>query len=258
MTASTLRIEPLSPNIGAEVFGVDLRQPMSDDVYADVRRALVAHQVIFFRDQPIDVEQHKAFARRFGELFVHPASTPVEGHRELIRIHADAQSKKVAGEEWHTDTSCETSPPMGSVLHMTIVPPVGGDTLFASMYAAYDALSPTVKDLLEPLTAHHSGGAAYRGYYDDTAGKTYPEADHPVVCVHPESAASPAVREQLLHDAHQRTLEVRERVAPRPSVPAHRDAGIPVPLPLAAPLGRVLGQPLHAASRDLGLLPAAA
>jgi len=94
---------------------------------------------------------------------------------------------RVAGEEWHTDTSCETAPPMGSVLHLHTIPPVGGDTLFASMYAAYEALSPSMKATLAPLTAHHSGGAAYRGYYADTAGKTYPEADHPIVCVHPES-----------------------------------------------------------------------
>jgi taurine dioxygenase len=177
----------LSPNIGAEISGVDLSRPIDADVLAEVRSALTENQVIFFRDQRMTVDQHKDFARHFGPLFVHPASKPVEGHRELIRIHADEKSTKVAGEEWHTDTSCEPAPPMGSILHMHTVPEVGGDTLFASMYAAYEALSPTMKQTLDPLTAHHSGGAAYRGFYDDTGGRTYPEADHPIVCVHPDS-----------------------------------------------------------------------
>lgn len=187
MTYQHITILPLSPNIGAEIGNVDLTAPLPDAVLREVRQALVEHQVIFFRDQRMTIDQHKAFAQGFGPLFVHPASKPVQGHRELIRIHADANSTKVAGEEWHTDTSCEPVPPMGSVLHLHTIPPVGGDTLFASMYAAYEALSPSMKATLAPLTAHHSGGAAYRGYYADTAGKTYPEADHPIVCVHPES-----------------------------------------------------------------------
>lgn len=187
MSYEHIQVRKLTPVIGAEIFGVDLRADIPEPALAEVRRALVENQVIFFRDQDITVDRHKAFARHWGELFVHPASKPVDGHRELIRIHADAHSKKVAGEEWHTDTSCEPAPPMGSVLHLITVPEVGGDTLFASMCAAYDGLSATMKETLETLTARHSGGAAYRGFYDDTAGRTYPEADHPVVCVHPES-----------------------------------------------------------------------
>jgi taurine dioxygenase len=182
-----ITVYKLSPNIGAEIGGIDLSRPVAPETLAEVRDALTENQVIFFRDQRITIDQHKDFARLFGELFVHPASKPVEGHRELIRIHADENSTKVAGEEWHTDTSCEPAPPMGSILHMHTVPDVGGDTLFASMYAAYEGLSETMKQTLGALTAHHSGGAAYRGYYTDTAGKTYPEADHPIVCVHPES-----------------------------------------------------------------------
>ena len=187
MSYQHITVARLSPNIGAEIGNVDLCVPMPDPVLSEIRQALVENQVIFFRDQPMSVEQHKAFARMFGELFVHPASTPVAGHRELIRIHADEKSTKVAGEEWHTDTSCNEAPPMGSILHLQVVPEVGGDTLFASMYAAYEALSPAMKETLGQLTAHHSGGAAYRGFYEDTAGKTYPESDHPIVCVHPES-----------------------------------------------------------------------
>lgn len=187
MAYQTLQVKKLSPHIGAEIFGVDLRQPVPAAQLVELRHAMTDNQVIFFRDQPMTVDQHKAFARLWGELFVHPASKPVEGHRELIRIHADEHSKQVAGEEWHTDTSCNAEPPMGSILHIHTLPEVGGDTLFASMYAAYEALSPTMQQTLDGLTARHSGGAAYRGYYADAAGKTYPESDHPVVCVHPWS-----------------------------------------------------------------------
>lgn len=182
-----IQVTRLAPHIGAEIGGIDLCAPLDSDVIAQIRRALVEHQVVFFRDQPLSVEQHKTFASHFGEMFRHPASVPVEGHPELIRIHADANSTKVAGEQWHTDTSCEAAPPMGSILHLHTMPATGGDTLFASMYAAYEGLSASLQDLLEPLTAHHSGGAAYRGYYGNQGQRDYPESDHPIVCVHPES-----------------------------------------------------------------------
>src|SRR5690606_27951914 len=113
MSYRLIQVDKLTPQIGAEIRGVDLREPLRADQLAEVRRALVENLVIFFRDQDISVEQHKQFAAGFGELFRHPASTPVAGHPELIRIHADADSKKVAGEVWHTDTSCEAAPPMG-------------------------------------------------------------------------------------------------------------------------------------------------
>jgi len=147
------------------------------------------HSVIFFRDQPLEVEQHKAFGRRFGELHIHPGSPPPPGHPEILIIHADKDSKRVAGEKWHSDVSCDEEPPMGSVLHLWEVPEVGGDTLFASMYAAYDALSDRMKTYLEGLTATHSGEHVYRDRYadrghDDT-GKVYPRAVHPIVRTHP-------------------------------------------------------------------------
>jgi taurine dioxygenase len=181
-----IQVEKLTPNIGAEVFGVDLTRPLPAEALVEVRRAFTENGVIFFRDQTLSIAQHMAFAANWGDLFVHPASKPVEGYKELIRIYADENSKKVAGEAWHTDTSCEASPPLGSMLHMHVVPETGGDTLFASMYAAYDALSPSMKTLLEGKTAHHSGTLAYRGYYENQ-DKKYPNADHPVICVHPDS-----------------------------------------------------------------------
>ena len=104
-------------------------------------------------------------------------------------IHADEKSKQVAGEEWHSDVSCDAEPPLGTVLHMHEVPEVGGDTLFASAYAAYDRLSAPMQGMLEGLTAIHDGESRYRGRYEGAkdAGKVYPVSEHPVVCTHPVS-----------------------------------------------------------------------
>ena len=114
MSQQSIRISPVTPRIGAEVSGVDLARPLDDDTVRAIRAALVEHQVLFFRDQELTLDQHKAFGRRFGELHVHPASPSPDGHPEVLPIHADARSKRVAGEAWHTDVSCDEEPPMAS------------------------------------------------------------------------------------------------------------------------------------------------
>ena len=189
MQSDTIRIRPLTPRIGAEISGIDLSQPLGNERFQALHDALMTHQVIFFRDQEMGLEQHKAFGRRFGELHVHPGSPGPEGHPEILIIHADAKSKRIAGEKWHSDVSCDERPPMGSILHLHTVPECGGDTLFSSMYAAYDALSEPMKSFLAPLTAIHDGEHVYRGRYTnqgvDDRGKTYPQAEHPVIRTHP-------------------------------------------------------------------------
>jgi len=189
MNASGIEIRKLTPHIGAEIFGVDLAAPLGDSAFGAIRDALIDNGVIFFRDQHLSVEQQKAFGRRFGELHMHPAAPAgLPEHPEILVIHADETSKRVAGEEWHSDVSCDPEPPMGSILYMHELPPVGGDTLFASMYAAYDALSEPIKRLLDGMTARHSGEHVYRGRYDvDDRGKTFPQAEHPVIRTHPVS-----------------------------------------------------------------------
>ncbi len=142
----------MTPVIGAEIFGVDLSQPMGNQVFQEVHDALMENLVIFFRDQTVDHEKQMAFGRRFGELHVHPAAPSVPGHPEVMIIHADANSKFVNGESWHSDVSCEEEPPMGSILHLETLPDVGGDTMFANMYAAYEALSAPMRRL--PRRAH--------------------------------------------------------------------------------------------------------
>jgi len=191
MSYETISVDPVTPRIGAVVSGVDLSQPVSNQQYSEIHDVLMAHQVIFFRDQDMTLEQHKDLGRHFGELHIHPASPGPEGHPEVLIIHADKDSKRIAGERWHSDVSCDPEPPMGSILHLHTIPPSGGDTLFASMYAAYEALSDRMKAYLEGLTATHSGEQVYRGRYADKgvndAGKVYPTNVHPVVRTHPET-----------------------------------------------------------------------
>jgi taurine dioxygenase len=190
MTHSTLEIRKVTPHCGAEILGVDLAAPLDDATFRQIEQALIQSTVVFFRDQTLTPEQQKAFGRRFGELHIHPAYPDIlEGHPEIMVIRADENSTRVAGEDWHSDVSCDPEPPMGSILHMHEVPPVGGDTLFASMYAAYEALSSPLKRMLEGLTAIHDGEHVYRGRYgrNDDAGVVYPKSEHPVVRTHPVS-----------------------------------------------------------------------
>ena len=189
MAYETIQVKPLTPRIGAEISGISLSEPLGNQQFQEVHDALMKHSVVFFRDQALDVDQHKAFGRRFGELHIHPGSPPPPGHPEILIVHADKDSKRVAGEKWHSDVSCDVEPPMGSILHLWDVPESGGDTLFASMYAAYDALSDRMKVYLEGLTATHSGEHVYRERYADRGhddkGRVYPQAVHPVVRTHP-------------------------------------------------------------------------
>ena len=146
MTYETIEVRKLSPIIGAEVHGVDLSQPLSPKQLQEIHAAWMDNLVIFFRDQDLTVEQHLEFGRQFGELHFHPAAYRPDKHPEILEIKADENSKHVAGEEWHTDVSCDADPPMASLLYLTEVPPDGGgDTLFASMYRAYETLSEPIK-----------------------------------------------------------------------------------------------------------------
>ena len=190
MAYRRISVEPLTPAIGAEITDVDLRESLDDETVAEVRGALLDHGVIFFRDQHIDHERHLDFGRRFGELHVHPVAPCVDGRPELMRIHTDAKSVRHNGDRWHSDVSCDEQPPMGSVLHLHTVPECGGDTLFASMYAAWEALSEPMKTLLAPLEARHASAHLYHHLYGEETvmrRNEYPSAVHPVVRTHPET-----------------------------------------------------------------------
>ncbi|MCZ6894529.1 MAG: TauD/TfdA family dioxygenase [Gammaproteobacteria bacterium] len=186
---SQLTIDRLTPVIGAEVSGVDFAEPLGDNLFKAIEEALMEHQVLFFRDQDMTLEQHKDVGRRFGELHIHPSARGPEGHPEILRVHADENTKRTAGDKWHSDVSCDPEPPSISILHLHTLPSSGGDTLFSGMYAAYDALSPQMQAYLGTLTAIHDGGPNYRDRsarmgYDDSH-KTYPRSEHKVIRTHP-------------------------------------------------------------------------
>src|ERR1700751_3396544 len=185
---ATITLDKLTPIIGAEIGEVDLSQPLGNRTFDEIHRALAENLVIFFRDQHLTEEQHLAFGRFFGDLHLHPAAPHAPGHPELMIIHADKDSPRATGEGWHSDVSCDIEPPMGSILYIRQCPPHGGDTLFASMYAAYEALSERMKGYLDGLPALHDGACVYRGLYANygVADKAaYPQAEHPIVRTHP-------------------------------------------------------------------------
>src|SRR5882757_5485378 len=177
MAFETITATPLSPSIGAEIVNIDLTKPLGNRQVEELHQAFAQYQVIFFRDQKIDFEAHKALARYFGELHIHVGpsteSVPITGQPEIRALHFNESSEKVAGEIWHTDQSCAPIPPLGSILYLHTVPPDGGgDTMFASMYAAYDNLSDRMKAHLDGLTATHDGRRAF--------GPNAPINSHPV------------------------------------------------------------------------------
>jgi len=192
MADFTLR--PLTACIGAEISGIDLREDLPDRTIRALESALHEHLVLFFRKQAITLEQQIAFTRRFGELLVHPFGPAHPEHPEIIVL--DQRAPKGEGaDEWHADTTYIPEPPLGSVLRAVELPPVGGDTCFASMIAAYEALSPPIKQLVDGLHAYHDiTGNLVRAAQ---AGKSslslqealvqWPPVLHPVVRTHPRS-----------------------------------------------------------------------
>lgn len=194
--AETARFEvrPLTPTIGAEIFGLDLRRPLDAGTLKDMRAALLDWKVLFFRDQDITTEQHLDFARNFGALEVHPFAPQKPGYPEVLAITHDRERP---GKEntWHSDVTWRLEPSLGSILRSLEIPAVGGDTLFADMYAAYAGLSDEVKAKIEGRTAihdfaHFRAGLRKRGKSEaeiEAYNKAFPPAEHPVVRTHPET-----------------------------------------------------------------------
>ena len=138
----------------------------------------------------MSLERHKAFGLNFGSLHIHPTAAKIDGHPEILTIHADENSKAVAGMKWHSDVSCDLEPPMGSILHLHQIPKVGGDTMFASMYRAYEQLSNPIKSFISNLSAWHESIGVHRDRLNHQGAlrdgeNAYPEALHPIVRTHP-------------------------------------------------------------------------
>lgn len=191
----TFEVNSLTTHIGAEVEGVDLAQPLSNEQAQDIHDAWMDWKVLVFRDQHIDRDQHKAFGRRFGSLHVHPMQHKYGGDPEILTVKTTAESAYTSGDGWHTDVTCDEVPPLGSMLYVTETPEKGGgDTLFADMYLAYQLLSPSIREFLDDLTAVHDGAGPYVGAYKSTPPPGgYPKNEHPVVIRHP------VTREKILY-----------------------------------------------------------
>jgi taurine dioxygenase len=193
----SLRIRRTSGALGAEISGVDLSQDLPDATIAAIRQALVEHQVIFFRDQDLTPAQQVAFGARFGPLNIHPYVQGMAGQPEVMEIVKEPSDKTNFGGGWHSDMSFLQTPAIGSILYAVELPEWGGDTLFASQAAAFDALSPGLQKTLEGLSAVHSASREYsaQGHSAQKRGSmNVAEADgyvgefvHPMVLVHPET-----------------------------------------------------------------------
>lgn len=181
-------IAPLTPRIGAEIEGIDLGAELSDEDIAEVYQALLAYKVIFFRDQDISEEQHIAFARRFGDLEVHPVTPKDQPHQEIFHLRT-VPHRKSGADMWHSDVTWRAEPSLGSILRGRIIPDVGGDTMWADMVAAYEGLSPAMKEWICTLTAVHDGSvfATLQGQPKESFWERFPPQRHPVVRTHPDT-----------------------------------------------------------------------
>jgi taurine dioxygenase len=210
MAYRRIGVAPISGALGAEIEGVDLRKDLDNETFAEVHQALLDHLVIFFRDQDITPDQHKAFARRFGEIDLNPFVRPLEletlkGHPEVLEVVKEPGEKLNFGGLWHHDVSYREKPNFGSVLMCRDAPARGGDTMWSNQYLAYETLSEGMKRTLAGLKAVHS---SLRGYDADKLSAFYgikkdelneesikrsiakaerTESVHPVVRTHPET-----------------------------------------------------------------------
>ncbi len=187
------RFEPLTCTLGAEVGNVNLGAAARDEGLAtEIRRLLLAHKVLFFRDQDITRAEHVGFARRFGELEDHPMVGTDPDHPGLIRIYKSPENPNDRYENsWHCDATWRERPPMGAVLRCLECPPVGGDTMWADLVLAYERMPQTVKERVAGLRARHSieasFGAAMAIDKRLALKAQFPDAEHPVVRTHPET-----------------------------------------------------------------------
>lgn len=190
-------VERRSPHLGAYIHGLDISNSLDDETVAEIREALLEFHVIFFREQNLSGEQHLAFAARFGELDnPHPVFGSADDIDRRLTIIESKGRPSDSEHYWHTDVTYQEAPSMGSILTAKKIPPCGGDTLFASMYAAYDALSEPIKKMCEELTAQHSierGWGTTLRMGDDGEERVYelrkrfPLMTHPVLRTHPET-----------------------------------------------------------------------
>ena len=194
---SLIDIRPLSSAIGAEIHGIDLNKAISKEQFLEVKSAFSQYGVIFFRDQNLSPDKEITFAEYWGKININRFFTNVDGYPKIAMVLKEPDQKKNIGSTWHTDQTYDEEPAMGSILFAHDVPKNGGDTMFSSMYNAYETLSDGLKHTLTGLNARHSSrhvfGGARAQRDDDTVGRiknaeaANQDAIHPVIITHPET-----------------------------------------------------------------------
>jgi len=211
MKYKTISVKKLTPAIGAEISGVDLGETLAPATVAEIRHAYLDNLVVFFRDQSLSPGSLVDFARNFGEIGYYPFVSGMDGHPEVVEVAKKPGETINFGGLWHTDTSYLEFPPLGSVLYAKEVPTVGGDTLFANMYLAYESLSDGLKKLLKDLRGFNSAekpdAAVTRVHRiadsPKDAGDIVTSASHPIVRTHPETG----LKALYCSNAHTMTID---------------------------------------------------
>ena len=225
-----IEVKPIAGALGAEIFGADLGN-LDDETFEAIKAAWLEHLVVFFRDQTIAPQQQIAFAKRFGEIHHHPFMQGMDEHPEILEIIKEEGDTRAFGEVWHTDQMFNPKPAKATILYAKETPDAGGDTMFANMYLAYEALSGPMKALLASLKTWNVGdrkklsrtseiGATREGRYTGNVkmaakvrdpGDLQTEAAHPLVRTHPETG-----RKALYISNHTQTLEGFKETEARP------------------------------------------
>ena len=186
-------VKPFAPNLGAIITGIDLSNSISDKEIGIIKDAFHKFQVLFFQNQSeILPQNHIVLGQFFGDLHIHPAAPKMKNFPEIFEINTDKNSKIANGaEDFHSDVSCDIEPPLGTMLQLHVLPECGGDTMFANMYLAYEALSKPMQVFLGGLKASHESEHFYKGRYQNKnevdINKEYPSAIHPIIRTHPET-----------------------------------------------------------------------
>jgi taurine dioxygenase len=203
MANKAIEVHPIAGALGAEISGVDLSKPLDERTFDAVHQALLDHLVIFFRDQTLTPREQLVFARRFGGIHLHPYVKGLPDFPEVMPVIKEVGDTRTFGAAWHTDQMFTAQPAMGTMLYARVVPPVGGDTLYANMYLAYDALSDGMKAMLGKLNTFSVGdrfkqaggksraqryaGTSKMGEHLKDPGNIQTESAHPLIRTHPET-----------------------------------------------------------------------
>ena len=201
-TYQRIQVSPLAGSLGAEIGGVDLRR-MDDADFAEIHRAWLQHQVIYFRDQTMTPDEHLDFARRWGEIHIHPFNAPMEGYPEILQILKTEAATRNNGNRWHSDQMYTAAPAKATILLAREMPPYGGDTMFSNLYLAYETLSDGMKEMLSGLKGVHNGNSSKNFLGGSRAAQAKmgliptpqkdPDPDvqtvsvHPIIRTHPET-----------------------------------------------------------------------